>query len=78
MRGGMGGSSVGGMVMFRRAYAESFVLGAIPIDGVPILIADAHSGSMSSRSEAGNIGVALLSRFCVTLDVATGTMAIRR
>lgn len=78
MRGGMGGSSVGGMVMFRRAYAESFVLGAIPIDGVPILIADAHSGSMSSRSEAGNIGVALLSRFCVTLDVATGTMVIRR
>ncbi|MBV9720149.1 MAG: retropepsin-like domain-containing protein [Candidatus Eremiobacteraeota bacterium] len=76
--GEMGGSSVGGAVMFRHARADSFVLGAMRLNGVPLLVANAHAGSMSSTSEAGSLGVPPLLPFCVTFDYRAGTMAIRR
>jgi hypothetical protein len=78
LSGAMGGSSVGGAVMFRHARADSLLLGATRIDSVRAFIADAHAGSMSSRSEAGNIGVTVLSHFFVTFDYRGGTMTIRR
>ena len=78
LRGGaaFGGTTVGGSAGMRRAVANRFALGDRAIANVPLGIADMHAGSLSSPSEAGNIGLAVLARFRrVTFDYRSGTVA---
>ena len=78
LRDTMDGMSVGGSVSFRRARATSLELGVLRISGVPVLVADARLGAMSSRSEAGSIGTPNFSGFRVTFAYAAGKMMLSR
>ncbi len=75
----MSGSSVGGTMALQPAYVDHFTLGGISLSGVPVLISTMTSGSLSSRDEAGNIGLTILERFRrVIFDYAAGGMEVGR
>lgn len=62
------GESVGGRFAMRDGPARTFEWGGLSLGGVPTMVAGEHSGSLSSRSEAGNVGEWIVSRFRVTFD----------
>jgi hypothetical protein len=62
------GTSVGGAVGFHMAHAQSFAMGGAHWGSIDILLAGDNAGSLSSRSEAGNLGGSVLSHFRVTFD----------
>lgn len=70
----MSGSSVGGGVRFRMARADSFRIGTADIGSLDIMVAQENAGSLSARSEAGNLGNSVLSRFAVTFDYRSEMM----
>jgi hypothetical protein len=64
------GVGVGGAFTFRRGRAGGLTLAGATLPALPVLLADDHMGALSSRSEAGNIGEGVLSRYTVTFDYA--------
>ncbi len=73
----MSGESVGGDVSMRHGRVSSLTLGSASFTDVPVLVAGGKSGSFSARSEAGNIGTAVLARFQrVTFDYAHGMLYV--
>jgi hypothetical protein len=69
------GEGTGGTNTMRRAHGDRFVLGTTTFRNLPIFVTDMRSGSFSARSEAGNLGESVMSRFPrVTFDYAQGTL----
>ncbi len=66
--GSMTGNSVGGSLEMKKGRAEEFEIGDARLQDLKVLLAGENMGSLSSRSEAGNIGDTVLSRFKVTFD----------
>jgi hypothetical protein len=73
----MSGSSVGGTMSLEPANADRFALCGLSFNGVPVLISTMTSGSLSSHTEAGNIGLSILDRFRrVIFDYAGSRMTV--
>ncbi len=73
----MSGSSVGGTMALQPAHVDRFTLGGTSLNSAPALISTMTSGSLSSRDEAGNIGLDILERFRrVIFDYAHSGMAV--
>jgi len=68
------GESVGGRFAMRAGPARTFQWGGLFLGGVPTMVAGENSGSLSSRSEAGNVGESIVSRFRATFDYRRETM----
>jgi hypothetical protein len=76
-KGGSSGSSVGGTVDLRRLPDVNFDIGPSHLRQVKALLAGENTGSLSSRSEAGNFGESILRGFTVTFDYRRETMTLR-
>jgi hypothetical protein len=70
----MEGGSVGGNLDFVKAKAKDFRIGTRELGSTNILLSSENAGSLSARSEAGNFGNSILSRFKVTFDYRSETM----
>ncbi|HTW82962.1 MAG TPA: pepsin/retropepsin-like aspartic protease family protein [Candidatus Sulfotelmatobacter sp.] len=68
------GHGTGGENTARIERLRRFALGGRTIDGMPCAFTDMKSGALSSWTEAGNLGVFVLSYFTPTFDYANGTL----
>lgn len=64
------GAGIGGPVAFRQGRAQGLSLAGVARPPLPVLLAGDHTGALSSRAEAGNIGESVLSHYAVTFDYA--------
>jgi hypothetical protein len=60
------------------AGAKSFQIGGQEVGAIRIMLASDNAGSLSARSEAGNIGDSILSHFTVTFDYRAEIMCLQR
>jgi len=70
------GNGVGGAVAFRQGRAGEIALAGRSLQGVPVLLAGEHAGSLSARGAAGNIGESILGHYAVTFDYAHETVRL--
>jgi hypothetical protein len=59
---------IGGHVAFQRYRAKTLTLGGATLHGLPVTITSQTGGAFASRSVAGNIGLAVISRYRITFD----------
>jgi S1-C subfamily serine protease len=67
---------IGGHVVTERYRAKTLTLGAATLHGLPVTITNQTGGSFASRSVAGNIGLAVLSRYRITFDYVHHTLTL--
>lgn len=67
---------IGGHVRVERYRAKTFTLGDATLHGLPVTITNQTGGSFASRSVAGNIGLAVLSRYRITFDYRHQTVTL--
>jgi predicted aspartyl protease len=70
----MNGSSVGGELKLGKGRIQRFTIGGFELGATDALFSSDTSGSLSARSEGGNLGNSILSRFVVTFNFRSGTM----
>jgi hypothetical protein len=70
------GNGVGGAVTFRQGRAGEVTLAGRSVQGLPVLLAGEHAGSLSASGAAGNIGESVLGRYAVTFDYAHETVRL--
>jgi hypothetical protein len=64
-----GGSSVGGSMSLVHGRVDRLAFGPAIFENVPVSVSSMRTGSLATRSEAGNLGLSLLMRFsAVTFD----------
>ena len=68
----MSGSSVGGELKLGKGRIQRFTIGGFELGMMDVLFSSDTSGSLSARSEAGNLGNSILSRFVVTFNFQIG------
>jgi hypothetical protein len=71
------GASVGGDLSMKLIANLRVSIGGLNLGAYPAMVAAENMGSLSSRSEAGNIGLKPLERFDVVIDYARGMMTLR-
>jgi hypothetical protein len=72
------GMSVGGPVSLQQGSGLDLAIGPLQLGPVPALLAGENMGSLSARSEAGNLGLAQLAGFEITIDYARQRLALSR
>jgi hypothetical protein len=72
------GSSVGGDISFVPGSVRLVHLGNQEVGPLAALLAGEHAGSLSSRSEAGNIGNKVLAHFTIIFDYRHEAMIVER
>ena len=70
----LGAGGVGGSLASRRFEAADIRFAGQHFQRAPVVVSGTSSGSFASRSIAGNIGAALISRFRVTFDYRERTV----
>ena len=65
---------VGGWIVAREVVGRDFVLAGSHLTDIPVSISDTSAGAFSSRTLAGNLGSAILSRFTLTFDYRARTV----
>ena len=70
------GTSVGGDVSMTSIGNLPVSVGGVSLGDRPSMVAAENMGSLSSRSEAGNIGLGALERFVLVIDYNRGTMTL--
>jgi hypothetical protein len=75
--GQMAASSVGGSMALAHARITQLELGPTVFKNIAVEVSSMRSGTLSTRSEAGNIGLSLLARFAsVTFDYRHHRMCV--
>jgi hypothetical protein len=73
-----GGQSVGGSLSLRSGVKLPLSVGSLSIGPIDSTLSGENMGSLSSRSEAGNIGLAPFAGFDVVIDYPHGLIKLRK
>jgi hypothetical protein len=73
-----GGQSVGGSLSLRSGVKLPLSVGSLSIGPIDSTLSGENMGSLSSRSEAGNIGLAPFAGFDVVIDYPHGLIMLRK